>query len=128
MGSVPVGMWSTMVFDGWVGDYDGEASNGRVIINKPKTVIAEWKEDRTPAIVNSIVLAAVAAVGIIFYSKTRNRTTAKNGKKNYPGVESGGFDKFFNTKSRSFDYLQQSSHLVSKQSSSSKLIDWLLGR
>jgi len=128
MGSAPVGMWSTMVFDGWVGDYEGDASNGRVIINKPKTVIAEWKEDRTPAIINSIVLAAVAAVGIIFYSKTRNRTTDKNGKKNYSGVESGGFDKFFNTKSRSFNSLQQSSPLISKQSSFSKLIDWLLGR
>jgi len=128
MPSTPVGMWSTMVFDGWVGDYEGDTSNGRVLINKPKTVIAEWKEDRTPTIVNSIILAAIGGAAIIFYNKTRNGRNAKNGKKYSPGVESGGFDKFFNTKSRSFDSLQQSSPLVSKQSSFSKLIDWLFGR
>jgi hypothetical protein len=126
--TIPAGMWSTMVFDKWTGDYDGAEQNGRVIVNKPKTVIAEWKEDRTPGIVNSIILAGVGGIAFLIYTKTKTRIPSFNGKhqiqKNEPAND---FDKFFNTRQR-LSSEKNTSSLISKQSRVKSILDWLLGR
>ena len=136
MPSKPAGMWSAFSFDRWTGDYDGDTPNGRVILNEPKTVIAEWKEDNTPAIVNSVILAGVAGVAILIYSKTRNgKLPLINGK--LPSIkyrkpiiinEEDSFDKYFNTRSRSFENNQPPSIIPSQPKGMSKVIDWLFGR
>ena len=129
-------MWSAFSFDRWTGDYDGDSANGRIVMNSPKTVIAEWKEDNTPGIFNSIVLAGVAGVAILIYSKTRNgKLSSINGKlrsikpkKQISIYEEDGFDKFFNTRSRSFENNQQSALVHSQPKRATKIIDWLFGR
>ena len=127
--STPPGMWSTVVFDRWSGDYDGTTPNGRVLVNQAKTIIGEWKEDRTPAIVNSIILASISGIGILIYTKTRNgKLSLPNRKKALSDNEQGSFEKFFNTKNRSSDFSQQNSPLISKPSGISKILAWLLGR
>ena len=61
--SIPEGFWSSNNFDRWIGDYEGDSAYATVIVNKPKTVIAEWKQDSTPGIYNSLILAGLAAAG-----------------------------------------------------------------
>jgi len=129
MPSTPPGVWSSISFDKWQGDYDGDTPNGRVIMNEPKTVIAEWKEDKTPGIFNSIILAAVGGVAILIYNKTRpGKLNFKRVKKPVTSTEQGDFDKFFNTRTRSFDTSQQSPLVPSKPKGIQKIIDWLFGR
>jgi len=136
MPSKPAGTWASNSFAGWTGDYDGTTPNGRVMMNGPKTVIAEWKEDSTPGIFNSIILAGVAGVAILIYTKTRNgKLSSINGKlrsikpkKQIATYEEDGFDKFFNTRSRSFENNQQSAIIPSQPKGATKIIDWLFGR
>lgn len=128
--SIPLGMWSKISFDGWHGDYVSESTNGRVIISGPKTVIAEWKEDNSPAIANSFILALVGISAIIVYSKTRNGQLAKLSKrmpKKVKREEEVGFEKFFNTRSTNFNNLN-TTPMTKSQKPMSKILDWLLGR
>ena len=127
--SIPAGMWSTQVFDKWTGDHDDNSMKSRVLMNMPKNVIAEWKEDSTPGIINSIVLAAVGGATVLIYRKTQNgKSSSLNDKKYQKLQEQGNFDKFFTTRSRTFDSSQQSSPIISKPSGINKIIGWLLGR
>jgi hypothetical protein len=41
----PVGMIIRQVFNGWSGDYSGDAASASVIMDQPKTVTAKWKND-----------------------------------------------------------------------------------
>lgn len=128
--SVPLGMWTKTAFAGWAGDYESENPNGRVIVNGPKTVIAEWKEDSSPAVANGLVLALVGIVGVVIYSKTRHGKLAKLTKhipKKTKHEEEVGFDKFFNTRSSSINNISNSP-IVKSQKPISKILDWLLGR
>jgi len=134
--SKPAGTWTSNSFAGWTGDYDGASPNGRVIMNEPKTVIAEWKEDSTPGILNGIILAGVGGVAILIYSKTRNgklssineKLKSLKGKKQIPINEEDSFDKFFNTRSRSFESDQSSTLIPSQPKGIKKTVDWLFGR
>jgi hypothetical protein len=136
MPSKPAGMWSSMSFAGWTGDYDGTSANGKVIMNAPKTVIAEWKEDGTPGLFNGIVLAGVAGIAIVIYSKTRNgklssissKIPTLKSKKKIPVNDEDSFDKFFNTRSRNFESNLPSTLVPSQPKGIGKLIDWLFGR
>jgi hypothetical protein len=76
----PAGLWARYTFDGWNGDYNGESLNGNVVMNKPKSVKAEWKEDYSPAVMNSSIMAGVGAAGMLVYRRTR-----KNGGSNGNG-------------------------------------------
>jgi len=125
--SVPAGLWSTMTFDRWTGDYEETKQNGRVLINKPKTVIAEWKEDRTPAIFNTIILAGVGAVAFLIYTKTRNKIPKFNDKKPASKNEAGDFDRLFNTR-RSLVSEKNTATLIAKPSRFKSIVDWLFGR
>jgi hypothetical protein len=134
--SKPPGMWSAMSFGGWTGDYDGDSPNGRVIMNAPKTVIAEWKEDGTPGVFNALILAGVGGIAVLIYSKTRNgklpsingKLPSIRGKKQIPINDEDSFDKFFNTRSRSSENNQPSTLIPSKSKGITKIIDWLFGR
>jgi len=46
--TTPPGIWTASTFDRWAGDTDSTKLRDRVIMNEPKTVIAEWREDNTP--------------------------------------------------------------------------------
>ena len=128
--TTPPGMWSKTVFDKWEGDYDGVTSNGRVMMNEPKTIIAEYRDDSTPALINSIILGSVGGTALLIYNKTRNgKLPLLKSKKQIPfGEQENGFDKFFNTRTRSFDYLQKPAFLSSKPKIIKKIIDWLLDK
>ncbi len=136
MPAKPAGMWAAHTFDRWTGDYDGTLPNGRVIMNEPKTVIAEWREDNTPGIFNGIILAGVAGVAILIYGKTRNGKLALiNGKlssmkRQKPVIvnQEDSFDKFFNTRTRNFEANQSSPVIPTQPKGISKIIDWLFGR
>ena len=129
--STPAGFWSAQTFDKWSGDIDSEKIRERILMNNPKTVIAEWKEDRTAGILNTLVLAGVAAAGVVIFIKS------KNGK---PGIKrekapklpklnpETGFDKFFNTTSTGSLSPQNTSPFVAKKSKMSSIFGWLLGR
>lgn len=71
--SVPPGAWSTHAFAGWSGDYDGKTVKGMVLINKAKTVVAEWRDDYTPGVVNTIILSGVGAAGMMIFNKTKKK-------------------------------------------------------
>ncbi len=128
--TTPPGMWSKTVFDKWEGDYNEVTPNGRVMMNEPKTIIAEWKEDSTPAIINSIILGSVGGTALIIYSKTRNGKLSfrKSKKPLTVNEQEDGFDKFFNTRTRSFDTSNQPSFISSKPKIINKIIGWLLDK
>ena len=73
--SVPPGAWSTYSFAGWSGDYDGKSVRGMVLVNKPKSVVAEWKDDYTPGVVNAMILSGVGTAGIMIINKTKKKQT-----------------------------------------------------
>lgn len=126
--SAPIGMWSKLSFDRWVGDYEGDTPNARVVINGPKTVIAEWKDDNSPAIANSLILGLIGGVGIFIFSKTRNGKLASLTRKK-PAVvkeEKVGFDKFFDTRGSSLS--NPATPLIKSKKGFSNILDWLLGR
>ena len=128
--STPVGMWSINSFDKWEGDYDGTNPNGRIVMNGPKTVIAEWKEDQTPGIVNSMILGGIGVAAFLIYNKTRpGKLRLKKDKKPIAVNEQDvSFDKFFNTRTLRSDTSQQPPFMTSKQKFTTKMINWLFGR
>jgi len=127
--STPAGMWTTLTFEKWTGDINSSKERDKVLINRPKTVIAEWKEDKTPGIINGIVLAGIAGVGMLVYVKTRNgKLPFLNGKKSPNSSYEAGFDKFLNTRSSKYEPEQKNSKFVIKQSRMNSIFDWLLGR
>jgi len=124
--STPPGLWTAHVFDKWVGDFESDSKRERVIMNKPKTVIAEWKEDNTPGIFNSIILAGVATIGVAIYAKTHKKIPAFSSKKNKKSYESVPFERYFDTKNNLGP--QQNSSTVTKPSKGQAVLKWLLGR
>jgi len=124
----PPGMWSTQVFDRWTGDVDSEDSKVRVMMNEPKTVIAEFREDNTPGMINAFILAGIGIVGAIVYRKTHKpptfgTTANKNNNENKPKA----FDSFFNVRKGTSDS-QQKSESFSKPRKLESILSWLMGR
>jgi len=123
----PPSFWTSIIFDKWTGDIESDNSRERVLMSQPKTVIAEWKEDRTAGIINSLLLAGVAAVGILIFAKTRHgKLPLLHGQK-APNIENqSGFEKFFNTRASSPDSLQPTS--APKKNRMNTVLKWLMGR
>ena len=126
--SIPAGMWSTQVFDKWVGDIDSTSMKDRVLMNKPKNVIAEWRVDNTPGIINSIILGGIVGVGILIYAKTRNGKLSSSNGKNNPSTLQRPFESFFNLRSRSVNPQQKTSPIIAKENRLKSILSWLLGR
>ena len=119
--STPPGMWSSQVFDKWVGDVESSEINARVLVNGPKTIFAEWREDNTPGIINSIILAAIAGITALVYKKTHfSFLTSKESKILQPS-----FDKFFSMKKKPSPVDNTPEFYQTKKKS---IVDWLLDR
>jgi len=118
--------WSSNVFDGWIGDYEDDSTHGTVIMNKPKTIIAQWKQDSSPGIYNSAILAGLALAGIVIYSKTHHRISfGKNVKELID--ESKPFEKFFLLRKKS-ESLDQHPSFYKKPKKKKAILNWLLGK
>jgi len=102
--STPPGMWSVTQFEKWTGDIESNQINSRVIMNEPKTVVAEWKESYGPGLVNSIILFGAAGGGLAIYTKTKHKMSKSNGKK--ASKESVSVNKFFNLSNSKNNNLQ----------------------
>ena len=127
--STPPGMWSMYKFDRWVGDIDSTSLKERVIMNQPKTVIAEWREDNTPGIINSLILAGAIGVAAIVFTKTRKSNLLAMEKKKLQKVKEGNpFEKFFSTKKQPSKQDLNTPSFMEKQSKGKQIMDWLLGR
>ncbi len=117
--SAPPGMWSSKVFDRWTGDIESTDINERVIINEPKTVIAEWRTDNTPGIINGAILAGVAGMAVLVYTKTQKNKTksAKTIMENLP------FEKFLSLRNKKPENTPSFYNKPKRN-----ILDWLLGR
>ena len=117
--SAPAGMWSSKVFDRWTGDIESTDINERVIINEPKTVIAEWRTDNTPGIINGLILAGVAGMAVLVYTKTQKNKTksAKTIMENLP------FEKFLSLRNKKPENTPSFYNKPKRH-----ILDWLLGR
>lgn len=118
--STPPGMWSAEVFDQWTGDVDSTKISDRVIMNEPKTVIAVWKSDSTPGIINAGILAGIAGVAAVIYSKTHKKVNLES---KIPELGKASFEKFFSMRNTKQD-TSPSFYKKPKKS----ILDWLLGR
>ena len=124
--SGPENFWTTNVFDRWIGDHEGDSTHETVIMNKPKTMIAEWKQDSTPGIYNSLILAGVAIGGIVVFSKTRHRISFHKNVKELID-ESKPFEKFFTLRKPKSDS-ENNPSFYKKPKKKKALKDWLLGK
>jgi len=123
--SNPPGLWTAYVFDKWTGDVDSTSQNERIIMNQPKTVIAEWRSDSTPGMTNSIILALVGGIAILVYSKTqKNKLIIKEKNKKKNGKS---FDKFFTLRKKS-PIDDNTPSFVTKKSTASFIFSWILAR
>ena len=69
----PAGMWVRYVPEGWRGDHSSESISANVMMNKPKMLKAVWREDASPAIVNTSVLLGIGITGFVVYDKTQKK-------------------------------------------------------
>jgi len=118
--STPPGMWSVKVFDRWTGDVTSSNLNERVIMNQPKSVIAEWKTDNSPGIINGVILAGIVGIAALVYTKTQKN---KGNSKKFLGMEKLSFDKFLSLRSK-----PQESTPSFYNKPKRNILDWLLGR
>jgi|CXWL01.1.fsa_nt_gi hypothetical protein len=131
MPSQPPGMWTTYSFVGWSGDIDSTATSTKIIVSGPKSVIAEWREDSTPGIINGLILAGVGVTGFFIFNKTRKSgrfsSPLKSKYGDYPG-DRRGIDSMLqhdksNTSIPQKNTYQQDIRLPKKKS----VYDWLMG-
>jgi len=120
-------MWKSFVFDKWSGDFESTSTKEKVIMNSPKTIIAEWKEDNSPAIINSVIFAGLAGFGIFVYSKTHTKISA--GRKHVKDLidDAKPFEKFFNLRKRS-PQMDQHPSFYQKPKKKKAIVNWLLGK
>ncbi len=125
--SAPTGLWSADTFDRWSGDIDSMSAKERVLMNGPKNVVAEWKIDNTPGIINGVILAAVAGIGAVVYSKTRKSNLLNNNhiKNDLASIKQNSFDKFFALKN---NISPETPSFYTKPPMKKSILDWLLGR
>jgi len=120
-------LWKAFVFDKWSGDLESTSTKETVLMNSPKTVIAEWKEDNSPAIINSVIFAGLAGFGIFVYSKTHTKISA--GRKHVKDLidDAKPFEKFFNLRKRS-PQMDQHPSFYQKPKKNKAILNWLLGK
>jgi hypothetical protein len=75
--TTPVGMIVRQVFNGWSGDYTGNAASASVMINSPMTVTASWKTDYLQLYILIIgVVVVLGGGGLGFWFIRRRRREA----------------------------------------------------
>jgi len=91
-------------------------------------VIAEWREDNTPGIINSIILASVIGGGATIYSKTRrSKSSLKNMKRDQFDEKENPFETHSTEKDNSSFFEDQRAPFL-KKSKVKDMVGWLLGR
>ena len=125
--SIEQSLWVSTVFDKWVGDLEGTSTKDTILMNAPKTIIAEWREDKTPGVINSLILAGLAGFGIFVYSKTHTKISA--GRRHVKELidETKPFEKFFNLRKRN-PQMSQHPSFYQKPKKKKAVINWLLGK
>jgi len=118
--STPPSMWSANVFDEWTGDVESKQTSDRVIMTEPKSVIAVWKTDNSPGIINGILLAGIAGVAVVIYTKTHKKANLNS---KIPELGKASFEKFFSLRNSKQD-TSPSFYKKPKKN----ILDWLLGR
>jgi len=118
--STPPGMWSSKTFDKWSGDLESTDMNERIIMTEPKTVIAEWKTDNTPGIINGAILAGVGGMAALIYTKTQ-----KNKTKSIKtlSMENLPFEKFLSLRKKSPENTPSFYNKPKRN-----ILNWLLGK
>lgn len=118
--NTPPGMWSSSVFDKWTGDIESREMNERVVMNDPKTVIAEWKTDNTPGIINGVILAGVGGIAALIFTKTQ-KNKIKSAKS--ISMENLPFEKFLSLRKKPKENTPSFYNKPKRN-----ILDWLLGR
>ena len=96
-------------------------------MNGPKTVIAEWREDNTPGIINSIILGGIVVVSVVVFTKTRKNQLYASLKKKSNIEEIKPFEKFFSTRKHPKDS-DSTPSFIQKKTKGQSIVDWLFGR
>ena len=125
----PPSMWSSYAFAGWSGDIDTTTPSAKVIMSGPKSVVAEWKVDNSPGIINGIILGALGIAGYFIYTKTKSRggtmTHIINTKKDGFSFDRRNLDSFIGKRMEpKFGGGAQSQTMPQKKFN---IIDWLMG-
>jgi len=126
--TTPPGMWSTYKFDSWTGDIEGTSMNERVIMSEPRTVIAEWREDNTPGIINALILAGVGSFAAVVLIKTRKNSLLNNNGKKEIKDKAQAFEKFFSFRKNGAPSKELTPSFMEKKGKGLSILDWLLGR
>jgi hypothetical protein len=71
--TAPPGVWVRYVFDGWSDGNLGKNRDSSFVMTGSKTVSAVWRDDYTPAVMNSLIMSAVGGVGLLVYRKTKKK-------------------------------------------------------
>ena len=122
--STPPGMWSVHTFDRWTGDIESDSENERVIMNNPKTIIAEFRQDNTPGIINSIILTSVIGIGGFAYMKIQKpKLSFKSFKKSRAYSED--HNPFESYRENPFESNLQ---VPPRRPKTTAVMDWLMGR
>ena len=121
--STPPGMWSVNAFDKWSGDIDSTSINQRVLMTGPKTIIAEFKQDSSPGIVNSIILAAIGGIGLFAYMKIQKpKFNFKRPKNDYGEKQLNPFEKFRDNP------FESEIQMPRGRPKTKAVMDWLMGK
>ncbi|MEM2980342.1 MAG: CAP domain-containing protein [Thermoproteota archaeon] len=70
----------TYVFEGWEGDMSAQALNSSILMDRPKKIVAKWREDYTRLII-ICSSASAAFITILLYYKYKKRQTPPVDKK-----------------------------------------------
>lgn len=71
--SSAAGFWNQYLFDGWSGDFSGNVQAANFVMGGPKKITANWKEDSSIGVFNSLVLIGALGGGGLFYFKMRKK-------------------------------------------------------
>ena len=83
-------------------------------------MIAVWKTDNSPGIINGAILAGVAAFAVVIYTKTHKKANLNS---KIPELGKASFEKFFSLRNS-----QQDTSPSFYKKPKKNILDWLLGR
>jgi hypothetical protein len=78
--TTPTGFLIQQVFVGWTGDVSTISPQGKIVMDEPKTVTAQWRTDHTQLLV-TIVVAVGGIIGLVAVTVIRKRPAGGRMKK-----------------------------------------------
>ena len=97
-------------------------------MSEPRTVIAEWREDNTPGIINALILAGVGSFAAVVLIKTRKNSLLNNNGKKELKDKAQAFEKFFSFRKNGAPSKELTPSFMEKKGKGLLILDWLLGR